>query len=207
MNESNPTTFQSVAKASKLSYVGSKPKSWINRDPASWYTPVVYVDAARSVMGSIDLDPFSSEDANEKIKADRFFTEEVSAFTHLWNPNKKKYPHGLCVWMNPPYTVGLIQKAVETFLKNWKGGNITQAVILVNNATDTNWFASLRECCQAVCFTDHRIAFESPDGKRISGNTRGQTFFYFGDTATAEAFVSEFAKFGWCISKHNGWRQ
>jgi hypothetical protein len=157
-------------------------------------------------MGDIDLDPFSSEKANATVRATRILTEGRSAFTTAWRKDKHRYPDGVCVWMNPPYSAGLIHRAVETFLVNLSAGHVAQAVVLVNNATDTQWFKALREHSTAVCFTHHRISFESPDGKRVSGNTRGQTFFYFGPESRAEAFSVEFARFGWCVSKNKGWR-
>jgi len=195
-----------IADASRLGYVGRKPGVVPVRDADSWYTPSTYVDAARAVMGSIDLDPFSSEHANETVRATRILTEDRSAFVNAWRKDKRKYPKGVRVWMNPPYSSGLITRAVDLFLENLSAGQIEQAVVLVNNATDTQWFRALREYSTAVCFTHHRISFESPDGKRISGNTRGQTFFYFGSESRAEAFVVEFSRFGWCISKTMGWR-
>lgn len=195
-----------IADVNRLGYVGRKPGTVPTRDADAWYTPSTYVDAARAVMGGIDLDPFSSEHANETVRATRILTEERSAFVNAWRKDKRKYPTGVRVWMNPPYSSGLITRAVDLFLENLSAGQIEQAVVLVNNATDTQWFRSLREYSAAVCFTHHRISFESPDGKRISGNTRGQTFFYFGPDSRAEAFVMAFSRFGWCISKNLGWR-
>lgn len=40
------------------------------------YTPVRFIDSAREVMGSIDLDPASNNIANEWIKATTFYTLE-----------------------------------------------------------------------------------------------------------------------------------
>jgi len=34
------------------------------RVQSRWYTPLLYIDMAKEVMGSIDLDPASSEAAN-----------------------------------------------------------------------------------------------------------------------------------------------
>jgi len=191
-----------IADKRRLAYTGSNNRI-LSRDSDAWYTPKTYVDAARDVMGGIDFDPFSSAEANKIIKASRFLDIKNSAFDHLWRRTKRDEP--LRVWMNPPYSSGVINNAVDVFLTQWQAGNIAQAVVLVNNATDTRWFAALRACCSGICFTDHRISFESPDGKRISGNTRGQSFFYFGQKASAASFVERFSEFGWCISKTRGW--
>lgn len=185
------------ANVARLAYVGSKPGN--GRDSDAWYTPRPYVEAARAVMGGIDLDPFSSAEANERIGAHRFFDVRRSAFASDWNREGK--PSGVRVWMNPPYSGRLIGRATAVFLENLKAGNIEQAIVLVNNATDTRWFKDLRESCAAACLTDHRIQFVSVDGKSSAGgNTRGQCFFYFGPLSRAEAFKVEFAQFGWCVS-------
>lgn len=208
VSNANQEPVMSTADVNRLGYIGRKPGSISSdRDADSWYTPSAYIEAARMVMGSIDLDPFSSERANETIQAARILTEDRSAFSTPWRKDRRRYPDGVCVWMNPPYSAGLIHQAVVIFLENWAAGHIAQAVVLVNNATDTQWFKALREQSTAVCFTHHRISFESPDGKRVSGNTRGQTFFYFGSESRAEAFVVEFSRFGWCISQSLGWRR
>jgi hypothetical protein len=39
-----------------------------------WYTPAVYADVARNVLGGIDLDPASCAEANRTIKADIYYT-------------------------------------------------------------------------------------------------------------------------------------
>lgn len=197
-------TVVSLADSRKLAYVGSTRSRLLDRDSDAWYTPTIYVDAARDVMGGIDLDPFSSELANRSIRATRYFDSEISAFKHPWKrPTKRHAP--VKVWMNPPYSSGVVNQAVTCFLENWQAGHVEQAVILTNNATDTRWFMALRQHCAGICFTDHRISFDSPDGKRISGNTRGQTFFYFGPSDKAASFAVRFAGFGWCISKARGW--
>lgn len=195
------------ANVNRLAYIGRKPGAG-SRDPDSWYTPKTYVDAARRVMGGIDLDPFTSSAANETIRATHCFTESKSAFDYPWRtpPMARQYPDGLRVWMNPPYSAQLIGRAVDTFLEARSAGHVGQAVVLVNNSTDTRWFSALREAAEAVCMTAHRIAFEAVDGKRVSGNTRGQVFFYVGPAAQAEAFTVEFSRFGWCISRSRGWR-
>lgn len=193
----------SIADNRRLAYTGSKNRL-LSRDSDAWYTPQPYVDAARVVMGGIDLDPFSSAKANSVVGARRYLDKDYSAFVYPWRRNAREAP--LRIWMNPPYSSGTVGKAVDRFLEHWNDGHIEQGIVLTNNATDTRWFAALRLQCVGICFTDHRIAFKSPDGKRISGNTRGQTFFYFGPQSCAARFIEHFCVFGWTISKARGWQ-
>ena len=194
MTDIEETSTENKAEGSRLGYVGRAPGA--SRDSNSWYTPAPYIEAARNALGgAIDLDPFSSLEANKVVKATRFFTEEDDAFAQNWaspvgGDNR--------VWMNPPYSGKLCADAVSRFLDEVNAGTITAGVFLVNNATETRWFQRALKMASAVCFTDHRISFWNADGKAISGNTRGQTFFYFGEKPAL--FASAFSARGTVIT-------
>jgi phage N-6-adenine-methyltransferase len=162
------------ADANTLGYIGKKPGGTL-RDSDSWFTPDQYTNMVKRVLGQIDLDPFSSEIANQHVKASRYFDIELDAFTQTWFENAGT------VYMNPPYSRKLIDKSVDLFLENLAMGSITQAIVLVNNATETQWFQKLLKPANALCLVNKRIAFESFDGKHSSGNTRGQIFLYYGE--------------------------
>ena len=166
---------------SNLAYVGKKKGK---RDSNSWYTPPIYIESARAVMGSIDLDPFSSSKANETVKASYYLDEKDDAFTSEWD--------GKHVWMNPPYGVGIMSKAIDRFVE--MRSNFDEAIVLVNNATETKWFKKLLDISSGICLVNKRIAFLSPDNKNVSGNTRGQVFFYVGDNLAS--FAKEFKQYG-----------
>lgn len=59
----------------------------------SHYTPKIYLDAVREVLGGVDLDPASSETANETVQATNYFTEEQNGLAQRWSGN---------VFCNPP---------------------------------------------------------------------------------------------------------
>jgi hypothetical protein len=156
-----------------LSYVGKLPGI---RNSNLWYTPLVYVELVKSVIGQIDLDPYSSLEANKIIGAKRYFSETLPAENEIWKANS--------VFMNPPYSSKEIKIAVAKFLEEYEKKSFKQAIVLVNNATETKWFQSLAGKCTSLCFTNHRISFWNSDGKFISGNTRGQVFLYFGKSTS-----------------------
>lgn len=140
------------------------------------------------VLGGIDLDPFTSDKANEIVGAKYILTIEQSAFEHSWKFGKR-----IRVFMNPPYSAGLCGRAINRFIDQYEAKHFVEGIVLVNNATDTRWFGALVKHCDAICFTDHRISFWNADRKHVSGNTRGQAFFYFG---------RKLAKFNQIFAKH-----
>jgi phage N-6-adenine-methyltransferase len=177
------------ASAKTLGYIGAVPGAkQAGRDSDSWYTPSRYIESARKVMGSIDLDPFSSVAANQKVKAKKFLTVDDNALECRWPINSGN------VWMNPPYSAKLVKPSIVRLTSEIESGKVRSAVVLVNNATDTQWFQFMLRRCQAICFTAGRIAFENNDGKNISGNTRGQAFLYFGEDIAK--FQNEFKQYG-----------
>jgi phage N-6-adenine-methyltransferase len=182
------------ADIQRLGYIGRSPAQE-PRDPDSWFTPPEYLDAVRAVLGGIDLDPFTSADANIAVGATHIFTPEKSAFDHDWRVCDRPR-----VFMNPPYAAGMIGRAVNRFLNQYDIRRFDEGIVLVNNATDTRWFEALATTCHAICFTDHRISFWSNDGKSASGNTRGQAFFYFGPDVAA--FARVFGRHGFIVTPY-----
>jgi hypothetical protein len=191
----------SQANKTLLGYIGRQPGTPV-RDSDEWYTPACFIDLVRKVMGSITLDPFSSYAANATVQATYYFDPTHSALTHPWrNPRQKRqYPQGVNVFMNPPYGTPLLTQAIEALLAACQGGDIAQAIVLVNNATETRWFQALCTVSSAVCFPKQRIAFTAPDGKAIGGNTRGQAFFYLAQSIDMTAdFLTVFGTLGFTI--------
>ena len=163
-----------------------KPHVSFNTGNNEWYTPKEYIELARLVMGSIDCDPASCDVAQETVRAGVYYTEETNGLDKDWDGN---------VWMNPPYATGMIEKFCEKVAEEYMSGNTEQAVVLVNNATETSWFKSLVSCASAVCFPHGRIRFMTASGK-AGAPLQGQAFVYFGDNV--EKFISEFQSIGWC---------
>jgi phage N-6-adenine-methyltransferase len=150
------------------------------------YTPAKYIEAVRSVLGEIDLDPASCEEANRVVKATVFFTKDDDGLAKEWVGR---------VWLNPPYG-DEVGKFIAKLTSEINAGNVDAAVVLVNaHCTDTIWFQPLWDGCQ--CFTNHRINFTGDDER--SGSTHGSVFVYFGPNESA--FVRHFTQFGPVVAR------
>jgi ParB family chromosome partitioning protein len=150
-----------------------------------WYTPPEYIEAARKVLGAIDLDPASNAEANKIIKADRFFTAEDDGLNKNWKGR---------VWLNPPYTSSLIAHFALKLKIHYAKKEVTEAVVLVNNATETAWFNTLISIASAVVFPKSRVKFHTAGGE-AGAPLQGQAFIYLGKNH--KAFLEVFKPFGW----------
>jgi hypothetical protein len=61
--------------------------------------------------------------------------------------------------------------------------NVTQAIVLVNNGTETKWFHQLAKVATVFCFPDHRLTFWNPVRPDSHAALQGQTFAYIGPNA------------------------
>lgn len=158
-----------------------------------WYTPAKYIEAARAVMGSIDLDPASCELANQTVKATRYYTKEQNGLMQEW---------GGRMWINPPYgrinpektgqTISYQLLFVQKLLSVYQGGYIEQAVLLLlGNSCFMRWFQPLWKF--PLCFHDGRISFYKPDGTEDHFGF-GTIFVYLGPNEAK--FTEVFSRFG-----------
>lgn len=185
----------------------------INADSGvcEYYTPKFIVEASREVMGTIDLDPASSETANLVVKANHIFTTLDNGLSEKWFGN---------VWMNHPYSKG--EKAcleVESFCtkkickergyhihedipsnadwinklaSEYTRGNITQACCITYASTSEAWFRSLHKYPQ--CYLVPRTNYYLPDGRKKTGVTKGSVVTYLG--SNVDKFAEVFSGFG-----------
>lgn len=158
-----------------------------------WFTPHTYIKAARSVMGSIDLDPASCDIANKTVKASQYYTIDDNGLNKEWLAKT--------IWLNPPYgKVNPIQGStrsyqklfVEKLLHEYAKGYIEHAVLLLlGNSCFTHYFYPLWQ--YPLCFHDGFITFYRPDGT-TSDFGFGTIFVYLGPNIAS--FVKHFVQFG-----------
>jgi ParB family chromosome partitioning protein len=151
-----------------------------------WYTPIEILDAARTVLGEFDLDPASSDRAQVNVRATTYYTKEHDGLSKPWAGR---------VWMNPPYAKDVVNLFTEKLASHHESGDVTAAIVLVNNATETQWFSRLAAVASAICYPTGRVRFLEPDGTP-GRPLQGQAVLYLGDTA--DSFMREFNRFGFC---------
>lgn len=158
-----------------------------------WYTPARYVDAAREVMGEIDLDPASCAFANEAVQASRYYTQETNGLDKPWYGR---------IWLNPPFariqTPGEKTNQgiwIQKLVSEYQAGRTQQAVLLTTCRPDTSWFHVLWNF--PICFADHKVGFYLPTEGRIlqeHSHVHGTLFVYMG--SNEDRFLQIFSRFG-----------
>jgi ParB family chromosome partitioning protein len=156
-----------------------------NSGQVEWFTPPEYIEAAKAVMGAIDLDPASCSTAQQFVGAERYYTVEDDGLARPWFGR---------VWLNPPYASGLIEGFTSKLVAEYQAGRVQESLVLVNNATETRWFQAALEVASAVCFPTGRVRFLDASGKPVRTPLQGQAVLYVG--RRPGRFVEAFGHFG-----------
>ena len=141
-------------------------------------TPEFITDAARAVMGGIDLDPMSNAIANRTIKAHQIYTKEEDGLLGGWSGR---------IWLNPPFS--LADRAVEKLVAGYEYGAIFEAILLIKSAPDTKRHQALYP--YPFCDLNGRLKFEAEGNKQSA--PFATVLFYFG---------SNFPRFREIMSAH-----
>lgn len=160
-----------------------KQHQYINQDSGNfeWYTPIDIVERARKTMGSIDLDPFSSEVANKRVGANQYY--DCNGFENEWFGN---------VWVNHPFSKENNQRIFNKISKEYFDGRIKQACVITFASTSEKWFKGFLD--SPICFIYGRTNYFLPNGEKKSGVTKGSCVTYFGDNI--ESFIENFSEIG-----------
>lgn len=159
-------------------------------DSNEWYTPAEYVDAAREVMGAIDLDPASCAAANVTVRAATYYTQADDGLARPW--------HGR-VWCNPPYGRNDKHKSnqdvwTSAAIAKVRSGEIREACILVNSRTGDQWFQKLWEW--PICYVAGRIPFAPGESAKGGDSPVVSSVIVYVGAANADRFREVFARFG-----------
>ena len=144
-----------------------------------WYSPPELIERARTVMGSIDLDPASCALAQRVVSARTWFDAKRDGLKQRWTGN---------VWLNPPFCRGLIDQFIEKLLAERR--NFSQAIVVVHSRTDANWFQRLGGSASAIAFPKGHIKFYNETDCRYPG-IYGHAIAYVGERQ--DAFADAFA--------------
>ncbi len=159
-------------------------KNFIHKS-IEWYTPAEYIRLVHAVLGDIELDPASSQLANQTVQAQWYFDKETNGLLQTW--------HARSLFLNPPHDrLNRITPWIVKLLDEYHAGHVGEALLLVDAATDTKWFARLYD--HPICFVSGRINFVNGNGIPCKGQIQGSVFVYFG--SRVDTFVRVFGDIG-----------
>jgi DNA N-6-adenine-methyltransferase (Dam) len=165
-NACKQKAYRRRRKAKHKAKLQSDTLRYLSDESFEWYTPKKFIDAARNVLGAIELDPASSIQANRMVKATMFFDQTQDGLTQTWNAKT--------VFLNPPYckagNTSNQDRWTAKLLREYKAGNVKEAILLITNATETIWFHRLMPF--PMCFVKRRIQFTYPDREKGRCNQR-----------------------------------
>ena len=156
----------------------------INQDSGNveYYTPSWIIEAARTVMDSIDLDPASSDKANEVVKAKTFFSED--GLQKDWRGN---------IWLNHPFNRSENTNWIFKLVHSYDITFVKQACCITYASTSEKWFQPLTDFPQ--CYFYKRVNYI--DGLTMQpkkGVTKGSVVTYLGPNV--QRFYTVFKDYG-----------
>ena len=157
----------------------------------AWYTPIEYLELARRVLGAIDCCPASSTFAQNRFDFGKrcvHFTSATNGLTKPWCGR---------VWLNPPFSKGLMSAFVDKLIGEYRSGRVSAAILLTTVFSANVWFQRASRAAAGLCLLEKRIQFENETGapgKQIYS----QAFFYFGKQP--DKFFEVFKARGTCWS-------
>lgn len=151
-----------------------------------WYTPPELIEASRAALGEIDLDPASSDTAQEVVRAARYFTAEDDGLEQPWAGR---------VFLNPPYS----KKAgkaefLAKLADHHRAWDVPAAVAVLSYDFSAGWFEPLRGLYAAVCLMRGRVQFYKEKPGDGHDPALGTSVVYLG--TDVPAFASAFKHLG-----------
>jgi DNA N-6-adenine-methyltransferase (Dam) len=143
----------------------------------AWFTPCNIIEPIRSFYGgTIDLDPASSSEANETIKAKHYFNWNLDGLKWEWYGN---------VWCNPPYCDGAMKEWLLHGARHYWASDtrINQMIFLVNRS-DAKWYYEFLDYHVGGYYQfRNRIKFiDGLTGKKSSPRYNNDLIYWGGNT-------------------------
>lgn len=155
-----------------------------------WYSPQNVVDAARRVMGAIDLDPSSCVRANEIVRATKYYDQSADGLSLPW--------HGR-VWLNPPYDT-FAPKFFVKFCEEYAERRVSMACLLLGvHHLTTVWFQRASAFPAMLSLPSRRLKFTSSLER---GNPPMHGSAILGVGVNPDLFRHEFGELGIVLELH-----
>ena len=151
-----------------------------------WYTPPAIIEACRSAMGGIDLDPASHAVANSCVKAKRYFTAKDDGLAQTWKGR---------VFLNPPYSKRAGKSAfIAKLAESFDARTVTAATVVLSYDFSASWFEPLRGRYAAICLCRGRVQFYKATPGDGHDPALGTSIIYLG--TDVQAFADAFHGIG-----------
>lgn len=157
------------------------------------YTPREILGKVREVLGTIDCDPASCREAQELVGASVWYSKENDGLGKPWVGT---------VFLNPPYSRGLMWAFIRALIREREEGHCREAVVLLNNATETKAVQALLEEADGICLVSGRIAFRGSDLDGKTAGYQGSLMTYHGDNVSR--FFAVMGELGSCWGRVSG---
>ena len=159
-----------------------------------YYTPTEVIEAARAVLGRIDLDPCSCQAANRVVQATTYFTRNDDGLRQKWSGR---------VWVNPPGRRAGQKKSQarwwDCLVQHYMDGTVKAGIFLAFNLSLLAVGRSSPLPAQAFPFVVfHRpLRYTRPDGRRMTvPYSRSMVILVSRSRAMLRRFTREFGHFG-----------
>ena len=110
--------------------------------------PKEVIDAAKSTMGAIDLDPYVTRDNNRQVQASRYFDRDQESVADIINRDWDAGESGR-VFLAPVTTARDTRSLLNKLLREYRSGTVKEAVIWLNqneSLTRMPWLWSFPVC-------------------------------------------------------------
>ena len=169
-----------------------------------WRTPPHIVAMVKEVLGAIDLDPASSEEANREIGAREILTKAEDGLAAAWT---FKPDHLLAVYLNPPggklRNKSLAALFWQQLMRYWHDGRIRHAIFAAFSVEQLATCQLDRPGCSMLnfplCVPRKRVQWVDPLDAGRTAPSHSSCFVYVpGALDKTRTFVDVFSRIGKC---------